>query len=80
MDIVFWTLDSNDWKIKKADKIANQIIDNIHNNYIILMHDSYQRSLEALKIVIPILKKQGYYITTISEMKDMNFLKQNYEI
>lgn len=66
--IVFWTNDSRDWKYKSAKTIASNVIRNIKDNDIILMHDTHKRTLDALKIIVPKLKELGYEIITVSEL------------
>lgn len=68
MQIVMWTNDSNDWKYKNYKTIASRVIKNIKNNDIILMHDTYERSYKALKIIIPKLQNQGYNFVTFSDL------------
>ena len=40
----------------------------VTNGDIILMHDLYSNTLEAVKIVLPLLKEQGYEFVTVSEL------------
>lgn len=68
LDIIMWTTDSSDWKYKNSKTIASNVIRNIKEFDIILMHDTYKRSLEALKIIIPKLKDMGYEIVSVSEL------------
>lgn len=35
---------------------------------IILFHDKYQKTVEAMKVILPALKKQGYQLVTVSEL------------
>ena len=38
------------------------------NNSILLFHDKYQKTVEALKVIIPALQQQGYQLVTVSEL------------
>ena len=42
---------------------------------IILMHDIHQRTVKALDKIIPILQNQGFELITISEMKEIQLLR-----
>lgn len=76
--VVLWTLDSSDWKRKNSNKIAEYILNNIKDNDIVLMHDTYKRTYESLKIILPELKKRKYQVVTISTLYEINKLR-NYE-
>ena len=39
----------------------------LHNS-ILLFHDKYQKTVEAIKVIIPALQKQGYQLVTVSEL------------
>lgn len=38
------------------------------NNSILLFHDKYQKTVEAIKVIIPALQQQGYQLVTVSEL------------
>ncbi|WP_315166032.1 polysaccharide deacetylase family protein [Metaclostridioides mangenotii] len=68
--IVLWTgFDAKDWKNPSAEDIADNIYKNVKNGDIILLHDyGTPNTVEALKIIIPKMKKDGYRFTTVSEL------------
>ena len=35
------------------------------------MHDIYYRSMEAVKIIVPELKSQGYQLITVSQLEEV---------
>lgn len=49
LSITLWTIDTKDWKLKNVDRIVERAIKNIEDGDIILMHDIFERSSEALK-------------------------------
>ncbi|NEW09839.1 polysaccharide deacetylase family protein [Paenibacillus sp. SYP-B3998] len=66
-----WYQDTKDWKKPGVDKIVNSVLSNIHNGDIILFHDlagDCTQTVEALKIVLPELKKQGYQFLTVTDL------------
>ncbi|MFP5202410.1 MULTISPECIES: polysaccharide deacetylase family protein [Bacillus] len=72
-DVVMWsfTQDPKDWSRPGAHKIASRIIDHIQGGDIILLHDgggNRKQTVEALKQVIPELKKRGYEFVKVSEL------------
>ena len=42
------------------------------------MHDIFERSSNALKIMIPKLKEAGYQLVTISELEEVKLLRNKY--
>ena len=72
---IMWTVDSSDWKIKNANTIANRVLESCQDTSIILMHDTHKRSYEALKIIIPSLKEQGYQFVTASELETVKKIR-----
>lgn len=78
LSITLWTIDTKDWKINSVDRIVERTIKDIEDGDIILMHDIFQRSSEALKKIIPKLKEQGYQFVTISELEEVKLLRTKY--
>lgn len=68
MPIILWSVDTMDWKSKDAKAISKHILNNIKDGDIVLMHDIYLSTVDAVKIVIPELIKRGYQLVTVSEL------------
>lgn len=68
MPIAYWSVETEDWKSKDADKIYKAVMNNVYDGSIILMHDIYPSTAEAVKKVVPKLIEEGYQIVTITEM------------
>ena len=79
LKISLWTVDTKDWKIKSVDRIVKKATSNIEDGDIILMHDIFERSKDALKEIIPILKSQGFQLVTLSELEEVKLLRSNIE-
>lgn len=75
MEIVLWNVDTTDWKLKNSKAIANKTLHDIKDEKVILMHDIYKSTVDALKIILPELKKQGYQIVTVSELKEIQKIR-----
>lgn len=78
LTITLWTIDTKDWKIKDIDRIVEKAIQNVEDGDIILMHDIFERSSEALKKIIPILKEKGFQLVTISELEEVKLLRTKF--
>ena len=68
MPLVNWTIDSEDWKSKNPDMIYQRIMSEAKDGRIILCHDIYETTYQAMERVIPDLIAQGYQIVTIGEL------------
>lgn len=75
LNITLWNVDTLDWKYKSPIKIANRATKNLKDGNIILMHDIYKRTLDAVKKIVPILKENDFKCVTISELN----MRNNYE-
>lgn len=69
--MIFWDIDSLDWKTRDAEKTVSMIKENIHDGAIILMHDIHPETVEACRTLIPDLVSEGYQLVTVSEMAYM---------
>ena len=66
--IVNWTLDTRDWEHRDADHIYDAIMDTVRSGDVIVMHDIYASTLEAMERVIPRLVEEGFRLVTVSEL------------
>lgn len=82
MYTILWDLDTQDWKYKDKNKIANYIISNAHDGAIVLLHDLYESSVDGALLAMEELYKRGYRFVTIEEMaqlKNVNLINdKNY--
>lgn len=65
---VQWSIDPEDWKDRDAKTVYQRVMDNVKPGRIVLMHDLYGTTTDAVKMLIPALKKQGYTFVTVSEL------------
>lgn len=65
--IVLWNIDSEDWKDKDTDIVAERI-SQAKANSIILAHDIYPSTIEAIPQVIANLKQKGLKFVNIYEL------------
>lgn len=75
MDIVLWTVDTMDWKYRNVSTIVSRATKNLKDGDIILMHDIYKTSALAVDKIITEIKKQGFELITIPELKEIEKLK-----
>lgn len=68
MPIIIWNLDTMDWKYHNSTKIKNKILKYASDGDIILMHDTYSATRNAVEMVIPELIEKGYQIVSVKEL------------
>ena len=68
MPLVMWSVDSRDWESRNADKEFQTVMDNVYDGSIVLMHDLYPATADAVARIVPELAKQGYRFVTFSEL------------
>ena len=65
---VMWTIDTLDWTTENVDSIVNQVVKNAGENDIILMHDSYKSTVQAVERIIALLEADGFEFVTVDEV------------
>lgn len=68
MPIAHWSIDTEDWKSLDPVKTYNIAINNAYDGAIILMHDIYPTTAQAVKWIVPKLIDEGYQVVGVSEM------------
>ncbi len=68
MPIYYWTIDTQDWLSRDADKVYDMVMNNVGDGDIILMHEIYTSTADAVKRIVPALKKKGYQLVTCKEL------------
>lgn len=66
--IIIWDIDTLDWKYHNSKRIAGRVLSKASDGDIVLMHDVYSSTSNALKIIIPELIDRGYTFVTVSEL------------
>lgn len=78
--VILWSVDSEDWKYRylstdtefqerqKLEKIVDNVMSNVQDGSIVLMHDIYKSTYEAVLILLGRLHAQGYDVVTVSEL------------
>ncbi|MGE8205805.1 polysaccharide deacetylase family protein [Heyndrickxia sp. NPDC080065] len=68
--IVLWSIDTLDWSQKDYENIVKNVVSNVRNGDIILMHsnDDKAETAKAVPIIIEELNKKGFEIVDLSEL------------
>ena len=79
--IILWNIDPKDWLVKDSTKVYNSVLKHACDGCIVLMHDLYPTTIEAVKMLIPKLNSLGYEVVSISDLvKYKNYNLKNGEI
>ena len=68
MPIILWSIDTEDWKSRNAEKVCNRVIGKVKDGDIVLMHDLYESTAQATKKIVPALVNAGFQLVTVEEM------------
>ncbi len=66
--VIIWNVDPQDWKSRNAEAVARHVLSYATDGDIILMHDIYGSTAEAVKIIVPALLERGFRLVTVSEL------------
>ena len=69
--LILWNIDTEDWSHHDVDYIVNSVMENVQDGSIILMHELYETSLQALEVLLPRLYAEGYQVVSVSELANM---------
>ncbi len=67
---IMWSVDSLDWKNKNAEKNYNNVVNNVFDGCIVLMHDLYEPTADAIERFVPELIADGYQFVTVSQLME----------
>jgi peptidoglycan/xylan/chitin deacetylase (PgdA/CDA1 family) len=68
MPVIQWSIDSRDWAKPGTYRIVRNVLNNVKDGSIVLMHDgggNRAQTVAALKYILPSLRKQGYAIRAL---------------
>ncbi len=68
MMVITWTINSLDCSGKSSDQLKGIILSRLEPGAIILLHDGFDTTLQALPDLIRVIRKKGYKLVTLDEM------------
>ncbi len=66
--MILWSVDTEDWNTLSRIKTYHAIMLGAYDGAIILMHDLYKPTVQAVEKAIPRLQEQGYQLVTVHEL------------
>ncbi|MGN0468516.1 MAG: polysaccharide deacetylase family protein [Acutalibacteraceae bacterium] len=73
--LINWSVDTLDWKTRDTQSTINNIKNHVADGSVVLMHDLYESTGNAMVEIIPYLINQGYQLVTVSEMMEAKGVK-----
>ena len=70
MPLILWSVDTKDWQTQNCYCSVQTVLENVKDGDIILMHDMYEASAEAVETIVPSLIAEGYQFVTVSELAE----------
>ena len=68
LQVALWNVDSEDWKNRDKQITLERAKAGEFDGAMILFHDLYPTTLEAVKELVPYLQSKGYQLVTVSEL------------
>ena len=68
MPIFYWSIDTEDWKSRNADSVCKAVMNYVKDGDIILMHNVYESTADAVERIVPFLAEKGYQMVTVSQL------------
>ena len=65
---ILWSIDTLDWKYRDATRVHSVVMSEVSDGDIILMHDIYTSTADAVESIVPDLILKGYQLVTVEEL------------
>ncbi|MCL2204056.1 MAG: polysaccharide deacetylase family protein [Defluviitaleaceae bacterium] len=66
--ILLWTIDPKDWRYHCADHIYSVIMNHAKDGSVVVLHDIFPTTAQAMTRVVPRLIARGFDLVTVSEL------------
>jgi len=66
--VVLWDRDTEDWKVRDADKVATNVVETARPGDIVLMHDIHPTTVQAVPRILDELAARGFHFVTVSDL------------
>ena len=68
LPMILWDVDTLDWDTRDAQSTYESVMNDSQEGSIVLMHDIYPTTADAVEMIIPELIERGYWPVTVSEL------------
>jgi peptidoglycan-N-acetylglucosamine deacetylase len=68
LNVIYWSVDTEDWKRPGAAAITNRVLAGAQPGAIILQHDIHGQTIDAMPAALDGLIAKGYHLVTVSQL------------
>ena len=68
LPLFHWSVDTNDWRHRDAQKTYDEVVGHSVDGDIVLMHEIYDSTADAVEKILPALIERGFRFVTCSEL------------
>jgi peptidoglycan/xylan/chitin deacetylase (PgdA/CDA1 family) len=66
--IILWSVDPRDWSARDSGVVGRRVAAEARPGSIVVLHDVYRTTVDAVPLIIDVLKGAGYRFVTVSEL------------
>jgi len=66
--LIMWSIDTRDWSTRDPKQTIASVLEDVQDGDIVLLHDIYNETAEAVEAFVPKLLEEGYQMVTVNEM------------
>ncbi len=63
-----WSVDTRDWETRDAQSTYDKVINTLADGNVILMHDLYSQTADAVEKIVPEIISRGYQLVTVDQL------------
>ena len=68
LSLLYWSVDPKDWATDDADAVEREVIRQVKDGDVILLHDMSDSSVDAALTIVDELLEEGYRFVTVSQL------------
>lgn len=77
MPMMAWSVDPDDWRDRNAGLVKDRVVNAGYDGAIILLHDIYSTTAEAVPWIIDELRERGFEFVTVKELAEKRGITLN---
>ena len=71
LSLLTWSVDPKDWETDDTDRIVQQVVSQVRDGDVILLHDMSDSSVDAALQIVDLLQSKGFRFVTASQLAGM---------
>ena len=75
LPMFYWSVDTRDWEHKDITYVYNTVLNTAGDGELVLLHDFHETTVKGFIKALPVLKKRGYELVTVSELYKLKHKK-----